>query len=250
MNALTLLLIEIVITGFFILLLHRLQNSLGSGALLIYLGCVQFYQTLLASSVYNEIIQGVIVSPGSAVLYTSTLFALLLFYHTKGINLTRNAIFGLVLANSFLSFFSTFVVKQLTVDPNTQNFMFLNEILNFDIIMFLVGTFILIFDLFLITIIYQFLNLKFERLNLGVRIILTLSFVSFLDSVLFYSLNFFSIGSIDLLYSNIIGKQIAVVLYSTMMYVYLVTTNSQKPSEKPKSLKEIFSAITFVDLQN
>jgi len=248
MNALTLLIFEIIIISGAILFLHKLRNHLGIGLLLIFIGTVQFYQTVLASSVYNEIFDGVVVSPGSAILFTSTLFGVLLIFHTEGVKVTRTAIFGVLLSNMLLSILSIITLYQLKVDDFSVFQDYLNEILNFDVTLFLIGTCLLLFDLFLIIIIYQFLNLKLKNVSTIFKIYIPLSLVAFFDSVMFYGINFFSLETnLNLLYSNIIGKQIATLLFSIFLFFYLKYSKSLLPREMPKNLDDVIAVFTFDD---
>lgn len=248
MNALSLLIFEIVIISGAILFLHKLRNHLGIGLLMIFIGTVQFYQTVLASSVYNEIFDGVVVSPGSAILFTSTLFSVLLIFHTEGVKVTRTAIFGVLFSNVLLSILSIITLFQLKVDDFSVFQDYLNEILNFDVTLFLIGTCLLLFDLFLIVIIYQFLNLKLTRVNALFKLYIPLSLVALFDSVMFYGINFFSIETnLNLLFSNVIGKQIATFLFSVLLYFYLKYSKLVMPREIPNNLDDVIAVFTFDD---
>ncbi|MBP9792791.1 MAG: hypothetical protein KBC56_02205 [Flavobacterium sp.] len=248
MNALSLLILEIFIISGAILLLHKLRVFLGIGLLLIFLGTVQFYQTILASSVYNEIFDGILVSPGSAILFTSTLFSILLIFHTEGVKVTRTAIFGVLFSNVLLSILSIITLFQLKIDNHSIFQDYLIEILNFDVTLFLTVTCILLFDLFLIVIIYQFLNLKLKHCPVFFKFFIPLSLVAFLDSVMYYGIIFFSLDSdLDLLYSNIIGKQIATALFSICMYLYLKFSKLLDTKEFPRNLDDVIAVFTFDD---
>ncbi|MES2810970.1 MAG: hypothetical protein V4670_00735 [Bacteroidota bacterium] len=248
MNAITLLIIEIFIICGAILFLHRLRHLLGIGLLLIFLGSVQFYQTVLASSVYNEIYDGIVVSPGSAILFTSTLFCVLLIFHTEGVKTTRTSIFGVLFSNVLLSVLSIITLEQLKVDDHSIFRDYLNEIFNFDVTLFLIGTCLLLFDLFLIVIIYQFINLKAKRLGTYFKIFIPLSLVAFFDSFMFYSINFFSVASdLNLLFSNVIGKQLVILFFSISMYFYLRICKSLQVKEVPNNLDDVISVFTFDD---
>lgn len=246
MNALSLLILEIFIISGAILFLHKLRVFLGIGLLLIFLGTVQFYQTILASSVYNEIFDGILVSPGSAILFTSTLFSILLIFHTEGVKVTRTAIFGILFSNVLLAILSIITLYQLKIDTHSIFQEYLNEILNFDVTLFLIGTCILLFDLFLIVIFYQFLNLKLKNSPAFFKIFIPLSVVAFFDSVMFYGINFFSIETnLNLLFSNVIGKQIAASLFSICMYGYLKFSKLLTPKETPNNLDDVIAVFTF-----
>lgn len=248
MNALTLFIIEIFVISGAILFLHRLRHFLGIGLLLIFLGSVQFYQTVLASSVYNEIYEGVVISPGSAILFNSTLFCVLLIFHTEGVKATRSSIFGVLFSNVLLSILSIITLDQLNVDKHSIFREYLNEIFNFDVTLFLIGTCLLLFDLFLIVIIYQFINLKAKQIPSFFKILIPLSLVGLFDSVMFYSINFFSVDSdLNLLFSNVIGKQLVIIPFSICMYFYLKASKLLQVKEMPQNLDDVICVFTFTD---
>jgi len=72
--------VESVVVSVLLLFLYRLRPILGYSGLYVTLGSFQFIQVLLALSIYIEILPGVLVSPGSAVMFTASLFAVLLIY--------------------------------------------------------------------------------------------------------------------------------------------------------------------------
>ena len=103
MDALTLFLTETILISLAIILLHHFKTYFGIGLLLIFLGSVQFIQTILTTTVYNKIFDKVIVSPGSAILYTSTLCCLLLVFHTEGVKKNKNCNFWIIIFKCFIS---------------------------------------------------------------------------------------------------------------------------------------------------
>lgn len=246
MNALYLLITEAIFIGILIVFLHKLKKYFGIGLLFVFLGAVQFFQTILASSVYNKIFDYFIISPGSSVIFTSTLLTILLIFHCENILKTRTIIFGLMISNIVITILSVFSYQQLYIDNNSININFLENILNFDMTLFMIGTCLLYIDAVLLIIIYEFLNLKLSSNYLFLKILISLSLISLLDSVVFYSINFFSIkDSGNLLLSSIVGKQISVVIFALIMYFYLKIIRKTVSKNKPKNLNEIFSIFTF-----
>ena len=248
MNALTLFITEIILVSVFVILTHRFKYFFGFGFMLIFLGSVQFYQTVLASSVYNEIFDNIIISPGSTVLFSSTLCTILLLFHTEGVKVTRTATFGLLFTNVFLALLSYITVKQLSADNHSLHIDYLNLLFNFDITLFLIGTIVMLIDFFLLIIIYQFINLKFSFLFHAIKIYIPLALISAFDSIVFYNINFVSIEKeTNLLYSNILGKQIAVLIFSILICLYLKILNIQKVKETPKNIEDVLAVFSFSD---
>lgn len=246
MTALHLFLFETVLVSLIIILLHRLKIFFGTGLLFIYLGAVQFFQTVLASSIYNNIFGNHVVSPGSSILFTSTLFSILLLFHTDVIMKSRTVIYGLLFSNIILTILSIITSEQLAIDNNSVHIDFLKSIMNFDVTLFMVGTCLLFIDTMSLIIIYQFLNLKAKWLPLFLRIFIPLSLISTLDSAVFYNINFFSLENSDnLLTSSLVGKQITVVIFSIIGYLYLKITKQEENLSKPKNLSDTIAIFTF-----
>ena len=154
MNPLYIFIFETIFVGLVILLLHRLRKYFGIGLLFIFIGSIQFFQSLLASSVYNKIFNQFVVSPGSSILFTSSLFAILLIFHSENLSKTRTLIFGLMISNIVITILSIFSSLQLTLDNNSINVTFLESILNLDIVIFMTGTCLLYIDSVFLIIIY------------------------------------------------------------------------------------------------
>ena len=73
MESLTILFIESIIIAFMIVVMHASIRHFGIGPLFIFLGSIQFFQTILAGNVYNIYFNEFVFAPGSTLLYTSTL---------------------------------------------------------------------------------------------------------------------------------------------------------------------------------
>src|SRR5512146_1436379 len=90
---------EAIIIAVLVLFLFRIRSRFGLSPLYITLGVFQPVQTLLASTIYVEILPGVIVSPGSVIMFTASLFAILLGYIFEDALADRKAIYGIIFAN-------------------------------------------------------------------------------------------------------------------------------------------------------
>jgi len=79
-----------------LMVLFRLRFRFGLTPLYITLGVFQPIQVFLASSIYAEILPGVVVSPGSVIMFTASLFAILLVYIREDALEARKAIYGIM----------------------------------------------------------------------------------------------------------------------------------------------------------
>src|SRR5438093_2187005 len=91
--------IEILVTSAFLLGLFRLRRKLGLVPFYMALAGMQQLQTLLALTVYVQVVPGIAISPGSTVLFTGMLFTILLVYIREDAPEARKLIYGLLAAN-------------------------------------------------------------------------------------------------------------------------------------------------------
>lgn len=236
-------LLETLIVGLMILGLHASKKHFGIGLLFIFLGTMQFFQTILSGNVYNLYFDVFLFSPGSTLIFISTLFAILLIFRNESIIRVRSAIYGIVFSNIILVFLSYISLEQILTDNYSRNTTFLAEIFNFDISLFFSGIVLLYLDMIFIIFVYRFLESKFSE-NYFIQFLGASIITSILDSVLFYTLNFYSdVNYSELMMGNIAGKIFVSVVLSILFAFYLLV-NPQKESKR-KELKDIFTIINF-----
>ena len=146
---------EAIIIVLLVLFLFRMRSRFGLSPLYITLGVFQPVQTILASSVYIEIVPGMIISPGSVIMFTATLFVILLVYIFEDAVETRKAIYGIMFANLAMTLLLFIFGTQLEL-LHTVNFLNLSrEILNRTARMMLTGTLVLFADAVLLIFVYE-----------------------------------------------------------------------------------------------
>ena len=240
-----LLISETFIVALITIIMHSVIRQYGIGPYFIFIGAIQFFQSILASSVYNRFFENFLFSPGSTVLFSSTLFSIFLIFHTESIKKSRSLIYGLIFSNIIITVLSYISLEQALADENSANLIFLQNIFNFDIKLFFTGTTLLYIDSLLIIIFYEFLNYKIKG-KLFIKIILVNSAVNLFDSIIFYSLNFYSKENFkELLIGNVFGKQITVIIFSILIYIYLNLSYKKERVLKPKKIKDIFKILAF-----
>jgi hypothetical protein len=117
-------LLEILIVGLMILGLHASKKYFGIGLLFIFLGTMKFFQTILSGNVYNLYFDVFLFSPGSTLIFISTLFAILLIFRNESIIRVRSAIYGIVFSNIILVFLSYISLEQILTDSYSRNTTF------------------------------------------------------------------------------------------------------------------------------
>lgn len=221
-----------------------MRRQIGYGVLYVFVGALQFFQTLLVSNVYENTFLGFTFSPGSTIFYTSSLFVIFITFYSENLIKTRGLIYGLLISNIAITLFSHFLLVHSQSDVNSSS-VFLEELLDFELSLFLIGTSLLYIEAMLIVILYQFLDLKIPKLPFFIKMTLTMSLVCLFDSVFFYT--FFFIKTEDytqLMIGNIVGKQLTVITLSIMFYFYL-SQFAELKTRKPKTIKEILKIFTF-----
>ena len=240
------LFIQCLIVGSLLLLLFRLRTYLGLSLLFTALGVFQYMQVFLVSSIYIEVVPGVMVSPGSMIMFTGSLFAILLVYIREDALQTRKVVYALLAANIVLA--SLHFIFNWAIDGQYVKLLF--EIpegffaINARIL--LIGTLLLILDAFLIIYLYdiisRFINTLFFRIFIVMAIVLSI------DTVLFSIGAFAGTGQVKTsLISGFIGKLSSSVIYSVIFSVYLVYIEKEFVKRDPpkKPLKDVFGLLDY-----
>jgi len=150
--------VESVIVSLLLLFLYWLRPILGFSGLYVALGSFQFMQVLLALSIYVEILPGVLVSPGSAVLFTASLYAVLLIYIKEDALGARRLIYGLALANITMSSLLILFSFHINHPLNSNSFNFPRELFLQSPRIWIVGTIALIIDTILLILVFEMLS--------------------------------------------------------------------------------------------
>lgn len=234
---------EAVIIALLVLFLFRIRSSFGLSPLYITLGVFQPIQVLLASSVYAEILPGVVISPGSVIMFTASLFAVLLVYIREDALETRKVIYGIMLANLTMTLLLYIFGMQLGL-ADTLNFLSLpREIFSQNARVMLTGTLSLFADVLLIIFVYE-MAWRLIKKNLFLRIYLTMAVVLAFDSLAFATGAFYgqpNYGAI--LTSGLIGKLGMAVFYAFALTLYL---RFAEPGERlAQPFEDIFYALTY-----
>ena len=225
---------------------HALRRWFGPALLLMLVGSFQFLQSTLALSVYVEIAPGIIVSPGSAVLFSANLFAVLLVYVQDGTETARGVIYGIVGANVLLTGMVAGFGWQIS-DPATKFFVEIPpELFSLNIRLFVVGTLAVFLDALLVVITWETLSRVIHR-PIAVRVFVTLTLVLGFDTI------FFSTGAfaekpefVAVLVSGLVGKTVAAFCFSVVLAVWLMFSgpNDGWRADQDLGLVDLFAILT------
>ncbi len=230
-----------------LLLFFSMRGRFGYAPLYVTLGAFQHLQTLLAATLYIEVFPGIVVTPGSAILFTGTLFAVLLVYIREDAAQTRSLIVGIVAANVTLSLVIWLATFHLGSSVQVDTGFALDHLLHWDMRAFVIGTATLIIDVILIITLYEFFFRLFPRL-LFVRILAAMLAVVSIDTALFVTAIFYGDDNmLGILLSGVVGKSAVAVLYTALLTAYLSWTRAHTTHGKVvhEHTRDIFHILSY-----
>lgn len=237
---------EAAVVAALIITLYRAKRHLGLGVLFIALGTFQYLQVISALSLYVEIVPGIVISPGSVVLFSASMVAVLLVYVLEDARETRRLVYGLVYANVAMSLVSFLLGLHLSL-PNTINIMNIPERFFLqDARILFVGTVALYLDVLIVVLVYEWLSrrLKSMYLRVGGALLATLTF----DTVLFVTGAFLEEDNYgSLIISGIVGKSVAALAYAAVLTWFLgraVVVDRLRPTAR-LPFSTLFASVAF-----
>lgn len=237
---------EAVMAGLLVVVLFSLRHKFGLALLYIHIGTFQYLQTAIASFLYFEIYPGFSVSPGSAILFNASLFAILLIYIKEDAVEARKLIYGIVFANITLVLFFTLIGLHVAGQFDDQLTSVSLQYLNVSTRVLLTGTIALAVDVLMLIIVYEFFS-KYFKSNF-LKIYFTMAVILTVDSVIFIGGSFAGQEQFwTLLTSSITGKLIFALVFSFMLMVYLMYCGTLEHSQVKNGaeIRDIFSFLTY-----
>ncbi|MRT92249.1 response regulator [Ancylomarina sp. 16SWW S1-10-2] len=230
--------------AFVLLILFHLRKRFGIGILYACLGLFQFMQVFLSSTVYVTITNNFLVSPGSTVMFTAGLFALLIIYIKEDANETKKLIYTLLIINIIMSIllqsFSWNIKGDSTFNPfNVSTLLFDNHAWSL-----FIGTVGLFLDSLLIIILFEFISrhIRFLFLQISLTMVIVVSFDTLFFSILAFS-NFDNLNTIII--SGLISKTIFALFYSLIFYSYLRYFDLKDRKFNLFKVKDVFQPLTY-----
>lgn len=242
-NQIGILLFQSILISALILLLFRIRSIMGLSLLYTALGLFQYMQTFLASTVYIEVAKGLIVSPGSSVLFAGSLFAVLIVYIKEDAGETRKVIYALLIANVIMSLLLFLFGWQFHKSTIYNPLNVSHKFFDYNAWILFVGTVTLFIDAVLIIILYEFISkyIPILLLRIYLTMFLVLSFDTICFSLIAFS-GFENLGSI--IKSGLIAKNSSVLIYGFIFYIYLKYFEKEGVPNKT-SFKDIFYSLSY-----
>jgi len=245
-NQILMLLLQFLIIAGLLAGLFRIRNIFGLSLLYTTLGVFQFLQVFLSSSFHIEIYGTFIVSTGSMLLFSGSLFAILMVYIREDALEARKIIYALVITNIVLAFL--LIVFSWSLDGGKVNtaFNLPEQFYTTNAHVLFIGTLILLFDAFAIIFLYEFISKYLE--SLFFRMLFTMILVLAIDTLLFTLGIFWSSPKFQtLLFSGLITKSFAALIYSILFTFYMIYFDKEnvKIESESDNFKDIFHKLTF-----
>jgi diguanylate cyclase (GGDEF)-like protein len=239
--------LEATLVSLLLLALFRLRTRFGLSLLFITLGAFQQMQMTLALSFYVELTPGILVSPGSVVLFTSSLFAFLLIYIREDASEARKLIYGLAIANLSLEALSYFFARQMNMPGLHILYNFPRELLVHNPRVLLAGTAALLVDGIVVIILYEWVSRLISRF-LFLRIYVSMGLALVLDTLIFATGSFWGQPEfVSLFLSGLAGKILMSVFYAAVLTLYL--RYFEKPEylqpRRHAQIQDIFEILTY-----
>ena len=233
---------ELVFVSILILSCYRLKSWFGLTPLYVFIGASQFFQTILITSFPVNILGGLSISVNSNILFSASLFAILLLYIKEGVAITQKFIFSIVLANFSITILTIFANQQeLAIGVEPSNLF----LVNFRV--FFVGTVVLILDAFLLVILYEFIITRLKWLSLFGRLFFSLFIILNFDAIAFTIGAFWDHPDLSTkVLSQLVGKSSASLFFAIVLFLYLRFFD-KKGFEEPvdRGKVDIFSILTY-----
>lgn len=234
--------LEVLLIASLLLVLFQLRSRLGMTPLYVAVGTFQYLQTVLALSVYVEVLPGLVIGPGLA-LFTSTLFVILVVYLQEDVASTRSLIYGLLAANLTLSLLTPLIGRHLQ-SPLARNPLGLpRELFEMDAWLLVLGTATLLLDAVLVIVAFEVACRILPRSNF-LRIFSAMAVVLVIDSFIFVSGSFYGQPEYrSMLISSILGKLFSALIFSVVISIYGRFASRRLPSG-PRS-QGVFQILSF-----
>lgn len=242
-----LMLLETILVSSILLVFFRFRKTFGFAPIYTMLGVFFQLANLWSATIYIRITPEIMLSPGSVVLFPASIFSVLFIYIREDAAEARKLIYALLATDFVGSILSLMAVQHLR-DPNVFNPFNLSPALFVHMPRLdLVGSITLYADALLIILVYEFFARRLKGM-LFLPIYLSITLVLLFDTVVFATGSFVEQPNyVSILLSGLLGKSIAGLLYSTVLWIYLsrFDQTTHTVSDEPRRLGDIFDVLTY-----
>jgi diguanylate cyclase (GGDEF)-like protein len=224
--------------------LFRARRRFGIGLFFCALGAMHFLETYLAAVLYVGLPGGLVVSPGSAILFSGKLVMLLLVYIREDASTVRQPVYGLLFANLLmvgLVWLMRFHVVANVMAGAPPDFRFMDEMGG----LMIWGTTLLFVDAILIVLLYEALGRWLSGAQ-TLRIVASAAAILTFDQVGFYlALHVFGGAPISVFWSGWLAKLAAAAFYGVLTGLYLRLFEARQVRGGRVRLVDVFDILTY-----
>jgi diguanylate cyclase (GGDEF)-like protein len=199
--------------------LFGLRHRYGVGIFYSALGAMHFLETYLAATFYVAIPFGIVVSPGSTILFAGKIMLLLLVYIREDAVAVRQPIYGLFVGNILtIALIALLRLNNvLPTDGPSPDFLFMNQMG----VLMVWGTLLLLADGILIILVYEQIG-RWFHMRLMPRIAAAGVIVLAFDQLAFWPvLHWVTDVPVVTLFSGLIAKTTAAIACGALVAIYL-----------------------------
>lgn len=240
-SQLGLLLVEAAVMAALVLALFRIRSVLGLSPLYIVMGGFQYLEATLTVTV--ELWPGFTIYPGSSVMFTANLFAVLLVYLKEDATEARKLVYGLVLANAGLMLLSLLVSAHIMMEggPSAQLDA---QALRHGAEVAIVGATLMFIDVVGIILVYEWVSKFIPWVYL--RILTALLTILAFDNFFFVGFQTFGEDNVgQAMLAGLAGKAGAALFYSTVLWGYLRFVEPRDIKAGDGDLADVFQMLTY-----
>jgi len=237
---------EGVFVGVILLVAYRLRDLFGPSPVYIIFGIIFLYSSLLAEDFNIPLTSWLIVSPGCVVLVPAVLFFVLVVYLTSDAVEARKLIYGVAGANIALLPVGLVIALELQSPTVINPDHLVPELFLAQPRVIIASALAAFFDTVIVVLTYEFVRRRIPSLFL--RVLLSLTIALAFDSVSFVTAT--QVGDpayADVLISQLVGKTVAAVVYSSVFIAYLrwFRAGASVITGDERSLGEMFRILTY-----
>jgi diguanylate cyclase (GGDEF)-like protein len=238
---------ELLLYGAGMLAVFRARHRVGLGVFLTAIGSLHFLETWLAANLYVQIAPGLVLSPGSVVLFSGKFFFILLLYIREDATFARQPIYGLLIGNLLAASLVLLLSQHVAVPASGDAPRDLHLLDQMGLLM-IWGSVLLFVDCLLVILLYERLS-RGSTWPIELRLWLAAVGVLVFDQAGFFAMLHFAYGvPLSVGYGGLLGKLVAATLYALMIGQYLRHFDRDAVrfgDAVPQPFGELFSALTY-----
>ncbi len=220
---------------------YRLRPRLGLSAVIAVVVALQFFQAVLSASYYWEFADGLMATPGSAILFVSNLALLLYAFARDGIATARVILYAIIIGNVVTQLFGGFIAVHIAYSEPANFLAIPPEIFHQGLLTAVVGVCVLYVDQVLALLGFSWLRQRLPMLPVAIPMTFVLVVVLAVDTVLFLSITHWGHEQLGaMITSGVISKSLGGVAFGLVWGMYLQGRRLDQTDDLQQVLRFLF----------